>query len=132
MTIGSSSAEADVQKIGPLKPAAMRQGSRPTWSMWTWVTTSAHTPASENPISSRPAPADPSAEVSAPWNSPQSTSTDAPPGRCSWWHEPVTPFTAPWWVKCKRISGTMSHPSSGPDDTHCGQPMHFGQVRLSL
>jgi hypothetical protein len=44
----------------------------------------------------RLAPA-PSGEVSAPWNRPQSTSTDCPSGSVSWWQEPVTPSTAPWW-----------------------------------
>jgi hypothetical protein len=97
-TRGSKAAEAWLHRMGPLKPAASRWGMRPTWSMWTWVTTRARILSTGNSMCNRLAPA-PSGEVSAPWNRPQSTSTDWPSGSVNWWQEPVTPSTAPWWVK---------------------------------
>ena len=104
---GSISAEGGEHRIGPSKPAASRCGMRPTWSIWTWVTMSARMCARGKSIANASAPLRPAA--SSPWKMPQSTRTPAfaPPGPCrvSSWQEPVTPVTAPWWMRVSMGAG---------------------------
>src|SRR5687768_1025175 len=103
---------AGVTTMGPWKPRLASSGSRPTWSMWAWLTTIPSIRRGSNGT----AVLSSADSFRLPWKSPASSSVRAPAAssRCI---DPVTRPAAP--QKVRRISLTSSPVrvrSAGPEE----------------
>ena len=104
----ASSTEPAVAWIGPAKPALTSSGSRPQWSRWAWVSTTASRPFGSKPNGIRLR----TDSFGLPWNMPQSIRTRARSvSRRNW--EPVTVVAPPRKWICMAGHGDSPHVHRG-------------------